>query len=391
MMGDPRNMVKYGPNYPLLATKKTTDALLYQPPEFVAELEESQKALDTWLKNHNLIATLQEAIWDISAHGHAVLLLQSSGISVVNPLNWIPVYDMFGEISYHVIFNVVKTDNEHTQLYVVSYFEGFMVMQGFELTGGLQGYTMGDPLYEPFFLPSNLPINMVQIVHNSKGSDAALGKSDYSDDVIGLTKSLALRYKHRAEILDRHADPNIIGPLEFMVSDPITGEPLFKSGGRYFPYENVLDQKAPEMQYLTWDGQLSAVENEILDMTTVLLRMLELPPAAMANETASAATSGTALRLQMAPLLTKAARWRTALDGIIPNLLRAALVLQAVNTGEINIIWRDGLPVDPLEEATRLQLLVSSMIYSPEQALEELGHSDESITRITRDTAAKIL
>jgi hypothetical protein len=93
----------------------------------------------------------------------------------------------------------------------------------------------------------------------------------------------------------------------------------------------------------------------------------------------------------MTPLLTKAARWRTALDGVFPTTLRAALLQQGVNTGEVNIIWRDGLPVDPLEEATRLQTLVGSMIYSPEQALQELGHDDESILQIITDSAAKVL
>jgi hypothetical protein len=391
--GDPRTQVSYGPNYPLLATKKTTDALLYQPPQFVAELEESDSSLQVWLRENNILSLLQEAIWDISAHGHTVLRIdENTGkLLVVSPSAWIPVYDIDGSLYANIVWNTYK-DGDKTALLARVCQDGIITYKHFELAGTLLGFTIGAPMeFDETVVQTRLPINNVQIIHNSKGTDSQLGVSDYTDDVIGLTKSLALRYKHRAEILDRHADPNIVGPLEYMVSDPITGEPLFKSGGRYFPYESSLEQKAPEMQYLTWDGQLAAVENEILDMTTVILRMLELPPAAMANETASAATSGTALRLQMAPLLTKAARWRTALDGVLPTTLRAALLQQGINTGEINIIWRDGLPVDPLEEASRLQVLVSSMIYSPEQALQELGHDDESIQQIITDSAAKVL
>jgi hypothetical protein len=387
--GDPASQVNIGPNFPLLATKKVADTMLYQPPTFTCEYETTQDELNDYLDLINIDDILQKAVWDMSSHGHAIMAITGDmdepTVKVIPPHNWFSL-----DSDKNMIVDIYNTAENRRTLQCTLYMGDIIIAVAVTLEGTIAGTWSISSVSEPMILTLPQSMNMVYVAHNCASSEDLIGKSDYTDDIFYMMKSLAMRYRHRSSILSRHADPSVIGPLEYMVNDPITGEPVFKSGGRYFPYESVLEQKAPEMKYLTWDGQLSAVENEISDLAMALLKVLELPPVALANDLA-AASSGTALRLQMSPLLMKAARFRTSLNAVLPRMLQDALYLRGYDTGRIKITWRDGLPIDPMEEAQRLELLTRSMIYSPEQSLAELGHNDTKIQEIITDNAAKIL
>jgi hypothetical protein len=65
-----------------------------------------------------------------------------------------------------------------------------------------------------------------------------------------------------------------------------------------------------------------------------------------------AAPSGTALRRLMIAPLAKVARVRNKMDDAIKEAFRLCGLLGGVDMTDVSITWQDGLPGDPVEEAT---------------------------------------
>jgi hypothetical protein len=125
--------------------------------------------------------------------------------------------------------------------------------------------------------------------------------------------------------------------------------------GNYFARESADD--AP-VEYVTWDGQLSAAFTQVEKLVNFLYTISEMGPALLGSDDmkVGTATSGTALRLRMISPLAKVARIRMHMDPAVKKAIQLCSQLGGkdvidLSGTDISITWRDGLPSDPMEEA----------------------------------------
>lgn len=270
------------------------------------------------------------------------------------------------------------------------------------------------------------------------------------DDYMSIDSILAeimARVGQISAILDKHADPNITGPVTMLRQNPETGEYYLKTG-KFFatsPGEN-------EPKYMTWDGQLQAAFNQLEFLVNQLYILSEMGAALLGSTNGSGdAISGTAMRFKMVNPLAKARRIANSMsrpvrqlfselssdaevkeDGDSYNNSGSVNSLKAVSgdnpssesvmqrgysgdvasdiTGaeepplklpipfkNISVFWEDGLPDDPREniENCKLATGVTRMMPLETGIMEFFGRSNEEalqwIDKISQETEQSMI
>ncbi len=196
---------------------------------------------------------------------------------------------------------------------------------------------------------------LLRVVHNVSTSDRFWGRDDYAD-LDGILQDIMVRLDQRARILDKHADPNMVVPESALETDE-DGELHYRAHGKAIVEDG--DSKNTT-RYVTWDGQLQAVDQQITDLERHLYVVSETTPAIFSQSDQGYAQSGTALRMRTIPVLTKVRRLRMRYDPALKSIIRNCMALEGVDVGGINIAWMDGLPDDELERAQIEQTRISS-------------------------------
>jgi hypothetical protein len=283
-----------------------------------------------------------------------------------NPAFWYPVVnpDNIKKIQYHVLawtFDEVDWEGKKiSYLRAEAHSLGKIENRLYELDNGKIGKQIkpisSHPRYKNLKDEQSTGVTEFLIIpiFNLQTSDNYFGQSDY-EDINSLIEQLELRICQITRILNKHSDPNMAGPESCLINDPDTGEPIFTSGGKFWPLES--GEKAPE--YITWDGKLdSAFEqmNFLLDQ----LYALSETSSVLFGETKNLqrADSSAALKRLLISTLSKINRLKLSIDPKIKKALRIASQIEvlknvegAVEINEIAIGWRDGLPEDPKELA----------------------------------------
>jgi hypothetical protein len=222
-------------------------------------------------------------------------------------------------------------------------------------------------------------------IPNTRTSCDIYGKSSYNPAAKSIAKKLIDRYNQIDRVLDKHSDPNMIGPKGMMELNPITHKPMMRGGGRYFGYRHDPDMAPPKVEYLTWDGNLVPSETAIARQINDLFNELELPPVSMAKDT-TGVVSGTAYRLMLTPLLAKVARLERTM---VPNVVKAiklAMRYQGTPVNDVCVEVEDAMPTIPLEESQRIAQLATAGIFTgsvgTQYLLEQAGVPSEIAARI---------
>ncbi|HPY89047.1 MAG TPA: phage portal protein, partial [Spirochaetota bacterium] len=140
------------------------------------------------------------------------------------------------------------------------------------------------------------------------------------------------------------------GPASALEKDPQTGEWKVKLGN-YFP---KVDKEDASVSYLTWDGKLDSAFKELELIINQLYILGETSPALLGDDSKGGqASSGTALRLRMISPLAKAKRIKNRMDPKLKKAFTLASELgdTTIKNEDISIVWADGLPNDPKEDA----------------------------------------
>lgn len=209
----------------------------------------------------------------------------------------------------------------------------------------------------------NLGDFLIVPISNIRTSRDVYGRSAYSLAAKSIAKQLIDRYNQIDRVLDKHSDPNMIGPKGMLELNPITHKPMMRGGGRYFGYRHDPDMVPPKVEYITWDGNLIPAETSIVRQINDLFNELELPPVSMAKDT-TGVVSGSAYRLMLSPLLAKVGRLERSM---VPNVIKAikiALRYQGTPVEDVTVEVQDALPVIPNEEAQRISLLAASGLFA---------------------------
>ena len=196
-------------------------------------------------------------------------------------------------------------------------------------------------------------------IYNLPTSDNPFGQSDY-EDYSSLIEQLEIRICQIIRILNKHSDPNMAGPESCLINDPDTGEPIFTSGGKFWPLES--GEKAPE--YITWNGQLDGAFRQMEFLLDQLYALSETSSVLFGDpKKLQRADSSAALKRLLISTISKVNRLKLSIDPKVKQALKLASqievlkkVPQSVELSDLKIEWRDGLPQDDLEQAQVEQL-----------------------------------
>lgn len=299
-----------------------------------------------------------EGAIDVSRYGDSVFVIRiqedKAFITLSQPKFWFPIVDStdIKNIVKHIIAwthpitkNGKKVDGELELFYQIhevgQFTQGSQLVKGGEIKGQKE---------EEIVHKTDLPGNAVVPIQGITTSDTVFGINDYTD-VASMIDEIQVRFAQVAKILDKHAEPSMMGPSSGLELDEATGEWTFKTNS-YFPKDSP-DQ--PGYEYLTWDGELKNAFEEIDKLINMLAIISEMGSAIFDIDMEKRTNlSGKALRFLYVNVLSKVARYRKSFDDGFKELISLAS-----NKGyeikfeksDISIGWKDGLPDDPFEKA----------------------------------------
>lgn len=332
-------------NYPQLLTKKTADFVCGEPP--VIEIGDNTDAIQDALDEMSFSNVLYEGFMDVSRYGDAVMKTLDKRVSITPPRYWFPVVDPYDKkkITYQVIA-FAANGTIYAEIHEAGRYEKRIYEAKSDDTekGGIKiGRLIGKETRS-----TGTDENAVQVLSNVTTSDSLYGVSDY-DVITDVLRQLLWRIFCVERILDKHSAPSLIGPGSMLEKDPITGLTLIKPGN--FFERNSADTPPP--QYLTWDGNLQAVQWEIEWLTNQMYTLSEMGAAFLEGAGQGEVNSGRALRLRMTSPIIKAQRLVGINDQTVKRIIRNVALAKGIpiEIKDIAATWRDGLPNDTIEDS----------------------------------------
>lgn len=242
-------------------------------------------------------------------------------------------------------------------------------------------------------------------------TNSVYGYDDYMP-VDSILAEIMARVGQISAILDKHADPNITGPVSMLTVDSITGEYHLKTGKFY-----ATSAGEEQPKYMTWDGQLSAAFKQLEFLINQMYILSEMGAAVLGGQDGSGtAISGTAMRFKMVNPLAKARRIANSLTrpvrqlfsslsaeaevpeespeqapvsvpGATPEVQPEVPVAEVLELPipyrRISVFWADGLPDDPRENIENCKLASGATKLMPLETaiMEFFGRSNEEALR----------
>lgn len=411
-------------NYQRLMTLKTADLVCGEYPTISGATAQENEAIRDVRDESDFDTKLYSTVIDISRYGDAVWRIYKDLTGRMNftcwdPCEWYPIVAQDGtcRIKAHCICWIenVSEDplNPEYQLHVQVHScepggVGKYRHDVYSMTAS--GTTIGDLISSEYV---NTGLDRCAIVHLRAfaTSNSVYGYDDYMP-VDSLLAEIMARVGQISGILDKHADPNITGPVSMLQVDPKTGEMHLRTG-KFFAVSP--GEEHPE--YMTWDGQLTSAFKQLEFLINQLYILSEMGAALLGGQDGSSqAISGTAMRFKMVNPLAKVRRIANSLTRPVRQLLSNLSVSAEVDESEfettessvvkplqlpipikhISVFWADGLPDDPRENIENAKLATGETKMMPlENAIMEFfGRSNEEalqwIARIREETAAKV-
>lgn len=371
-------------NYHQLLSKKMADFVCGDAP--VIETGGDTDALMKALGADSFWAKLYEAMIDVSRYGNGVMKFVKSGVSGVSPLCWFPIVDPTDvkAITQHVLAYPI---NQGEQLYVEIHTVGTVEQRYYAYSdkgeiGKLERFT------KP--ISTGLDVFAVQVFSNLTHSGSIYGVDDYGI-INSLLKKIMWRLYCADSILDKHSEPSMSGPESALELDKRTNRYILHTGN-YFVRS---DKEDPDVQYITWDGNLSSNFQELEFLINQLYILTEMGQA-FADAGGTEASSGTALKLRMISPRIKAQRIVSINDATVKVVIAQLAKIKMIEIGsDITLHWNDGLPEDEVEQIGMLsQATGGKPIMSQYAALKKRGLSDAEVqaelTQIAEEDMASL-
>lgn len=364
---DNSGVLAFSLNWHKRLTTTFANMLWGEQPNFSSSNEDYLKSIIDYNDFYNIG---YEITLDTLRYSPGILKIGFDGtratIESQNPSFWYPVVnpDNIKKIQYHVLaWTFEETDSEGkktTFLRAEIHSKGKIENKLYELDNGKIGNQIkpisSNPRYANLKDVQTTGINdfLIIPIYNLQTSDNPFGQSDF-EDINSLIEQLELRICQITRILNKHSDPNMAGPESCLINDPDTNEPIFISGGKFWPLET--GETAPS--YITWDGKLESAFKQMEFLLDQLFALSETSSVLFGDpKRLQRADSSAALKRLLVSTLSKVNRLRLAIDPKVKMALRLASRLEvlkkvpdAVELQDIEIAWRDGLPEDPKELA----------------------------------------
>lgn len=427
-------------NYQKLMTLKVADLVCGEHPTISCVTPKENAAIRDVRDTSDFDAKLYSTVIDISRYGDAVWRVYKDYDGRMNftpwdPTQWYPVVSQDGtnSIAAHCLCWIENRSKDnyrpdyylHVQIHPVQ--------------------TPGSYTYNVFKMDADgstlrKQVSSVEVktglkecaVHHLKAYATTNGVYGY-DDYMPLDSILAeimTRVGQISAILDKHADPNITGPVSMLEMDQESGEYRLNTG-KFFAVSP--GEEKPE--YMTWDGQLSSAFKQLEFLVNQLYILSEMGAALLGGQDGSSqAISGTAMRFKMVNPLAKVRRIANSLSRPVRQLFSVLSTTAEVDESEfespeseplgftlageplgvqpkpeekplvlpipyrkISVFWADGLPDDPRENIENCKLATGATKMMPLETgiMEFFGRSNEEalqwIARIRKETEENML
>ncbi|MPW25959.1 phage portal protein [Alkalibaculum sp. M08DMB] len=365
-------------NYQQLLSKKTADFVCGEPPTL--ETEQDTDGLIKLMEKQRFNTRLYESIIDVSRYGNAILKIVGKKVTAVSPLFWFPIVDPsdLKEIIQHVIAYPITPDDKGnmTELYVEIHSIGKIEQRMYTYNG--EKHEIGE-LNEKSVKTENTGLQdfAVQTLTNITHSGSIFGIDDYAI-INSIVAKIMWRLHCSDTVLDKHSEPSMSGPASALSYDERTGK-YFLDLANYFQRNNKED---PDMQYITWDGNLESSFKEIEKLLDQLYTLSEMGQAFMEGGGGGEASSGTALKLRMVSPRIKAGRIASINAATVKQIISMLAQVNgiAIDYNGLFITWNDGLPDDEVEETNRLVTATGGKaIMSQYSALKSMGLTDDQV------------
>lgn len=388
-------------NYQRLLSLKTADLVCGEYPTITGSDEDENAKIKAVRDYAEIDRKLYSAVIDISRYGDAVerIYKDSKGnftVTMWDPKEWYPIVAQDGtlNITHHCLCWIVDENPSgpyhryflHVQIHEVDrpgvYEQRVYQLDSYKSTIG--------KLVQTKTVHTGLEVCAVRQLKSFSTTNTVYGYDDYMT-LDSILAEIMARIGQISVILDKHADPNITGPVSMLSVNSQTGEYYLKPG-KFFA---VSPGDTPPA-YMTWDGQLSSAFKELEVLINQLYILSEMGSAILGDSTGgSQAVSGTAMRFKMAGPLSKARRIVNSLtlpvrellsvltETIPTNFAPAQLTPGRVPLYNVAIKWSDGLPDDPREqvEIAKLATGATKMMPLVDAIMEYFGKSNEEAQR----------
>lgn len=425
-------------NYQRLMTLKVADLVCGEHPTISGVTPKENAAIRDVRDASDFDAKLYATVIDISRYGDAVWRVYKDYDSKMNftpwdPTQWYPVVRQDGtnSISAHCLCWVEnRSQDAHRPDYYLHAQIHSMEKPGSYTYKVFKMDTDGVNIKEQVS-STEVKTGLKQCaVHHLKAFTATNSVYGY-DDYMPLDSILAeimTRVGQISAILDKHADPNITGPISMLEMNQDTGEYELKTGKFY-----AVSPGEEKPEYMTWDGQLSSAFKQLEFLVNQMYILSEMGAALLGGQDGSSqAISGTAMRFKMVNPLAKVRRIANSLTRPVRQLFSVLSITAEVDESEfespdnaaqapveptaqpnaqsaivapenkplvlpipyrkISVFWADGLPDDPREniELCKLATGATKMMPLEKGIMEYFGRSNEEalqwIERIRKET-----
>lgn len=419
-------------NYQRLMTLKVADLVCGEHPSISGVTPKENAAIRDVRDTSDFDAKLYATVIDISRYGDAIWRVYKDYDSKMNftpwdPTQWYPIVKQDGtnSIEAHCLCWIENRSKDpyrpdyylHTQIHPVEK-AGSYTYKVFHMDA--DGATIKD-LVSSTDVKTGLKQCAIQHLKAFMSTNSVYGYDDYMP-LDSILAEIMTRVGQISAILDKHADPNITGPVSMLKRDEKTGE-LYLDTGKFYAISPGEDK--PE--YMTWDGQLTSAFKQLEFLVNQMYILSEMGAALLGGQDGSSqAISGTAMRFKMVNPLAKVRRIANSLSRPVRQLFSVLSSTAEVDESEfespdfeaqapkesfaqpkalvlpipyrkISVFWADGLPDDPREnvEICKLATGATKMMPLEKGIMEYFGRSNEEalqwIERIHKESEESMI
>jgi hypothetical protein len=424
-------------NYQRLMTLKVADLVCGEHPTVSGVTPKENAAIRDVRDESDFDAKLYATVIDISRYGDAIWRVYKDYDSRMNftpwdPTQWYPIVRQDGTntITDHCLCWI---ENRSTDAYRPDYYLHAQI-HSVEKPGSytykvFKMDTTGDKILKQVSSKEiKTGLNQCAIYHLKAftSTNSIYGYDDYMP-LDSILAEIMTRVGQISAILDKHADPNITGPVSMLKRNEATGE-LYLEAGKFY----AISPGEEKPEYMTWDGQLSSAFKQLEFLVNQMYILSEMGAALLGGQDGSSqAISGTAMRFKMVNPLAKVRRIANSLSRPVRQLFSVLSTTAEVDESEfeipestpqaiegeegtaqptpkdkplvlpipyrkISVFWADGLPDDPRENIENCKLATGSTKMMPLEKgiMEFFGRSNEEalqwIDSIRKETEANM-
>lgn len=382
-------------NFGGLMSRVMADMLFGESVVVDVKDDKTQKFMDAVIEQNNLYSQLWESAVGNSRRGDSVLKLRvgkrhpndeqsSIIIEEFTPAIYFPVLEqsMTRNVPRQdVIAEVLKRDGK-TILHKEIHEPGVIYHEVYNYDPNQQKIISTlDPKAFGYKEVEDTGVKRSLVFHvpNVRDGNGFYGTSDYQD-LEPLFFALNNRVTKTDNILDKHSDPILAVPPGVLDEN---GKVRKEALGMF-----EVDNETPgfnKPEYIVWNANLEAAENQIDKLIEMLFMFSEVSPATMGMDKNGAAESGRALKFRMIATIRKKNRKMRHYDMALKYLLQTAqelalahgVLAEGLKMGAVEkptIKWNDRIINDEIEAVEIADKRIAQGTQSRADAIADLDH-----------------